>query len=359
MLAGSGCFGCGQPARRHLKCTTIVGVFEMSADEWHTWWSIRAGDRTVQHGRWFVLSADELHPLGISRQQARTRVRRGDWVGAGYGYVAPIDIRDPRPYVVRRRRHAVQSTAAARRRRGHVVSGRSVAILHGLPTFRVPDRPELTAVDPVGLGRHRGTSHIYGATLTPGEQAGWFGCPATTIARTLVDLGRHDRWDAIMAADAALCQSLTSAAGIDRALEAAAGWPGVRQARTVLLLASPDAESPLESITRLRLHEGGFPAPRLQVWIGRDRVDMLFEEHGLILEMDGLAKYSDEEWRREKRREVRLRKLGYRIERVTWDDVVNRWPETRGWLRDHLRLPARAGWNPSQKSTSAGGKVWL
>lgn len=216
--------------------------------------------------------------------------------------------------------------------------------MHGLPTFKVPDRPELTDSKSVGLGRRRNASHIYGATLPAQDRMWWFGCPATTIARTLVDLARHDRWDAIMAADAALHQSLVGRQAIARALAEAAGWPGVRQARAVLALASHTAESPLESLTRLRLHDDGFPAPDLQVWLGRDRVDMLFRKQRLILEIDGLEKYEGEDardaLRQEKRREIRLRRLGYQVERVTWEDVVTNWPRTSAWLRRILRLPA-------------------
>jgi very-short-patch-repair endonuclease len=93
-------------------------------------------------------------------------------------------------------------------------------------------------------------------------------------------------------------------------------------------------------LTRLRLTEDGFPMPDLQVWIGQDRVDMLFAEQRLILEIDGLQKYTGNALRREKLRETRLRRRGYRVERVTWDDVVNNWPATAAWLRRILHLPA-------------------
>ncbi|MDT4915955.1 MAG: hypothetical protein QOH89_655 [Pseudonocardiales bacterium] len=310
---------------------------------WSGWWRWQADQDLARAGPGFVLSPAELRSAGISRQTARTRVARGLWVAAGHGFVAPIDISDAQPYVEARRRHALLSAAAARRRADHVISGRSAGTIHGLPTFRVPKRPELTAVDQHNLGRRRGAAHVWGATLEPHHWTRWYGCPVTTVARTLVDLGRHDRWDAIMAADAALRERLVDGRRIAAALADAAGWPGVRQARAVLALASPKAESALESLTRLRLHDDGFPPPEPQVWIGQDRVDLLFAEQRLVLEADGLEKYVGSVLRREKRREVRLRRRGYRVERVTWDDVVNRWPETSTWLRGLLRLPVSAG----------------
>jgi very-short-patch-repair endonuclease len=107
-------------------------------------------------------------------------------------------------------------------------------------------------------------------------------------------------------------------------------------------MADPLTESALESLVRLALHDDGFPRPQLQVRIAGTsyRADMLWPAHRLILEIDGLAKYTDAEWRREKRREQELRRLGYRVERVTWDDVVNRWPQTRSRLLAALNTAA-------------------
>jgi very-short-patch-repair endonuclease len=170
----------------------------------------------------------------------------------------------------------------------------------------------------------------------------WHGIWVTTVARTLVDLARHDRFDAIMAADAALREGLTSPAAIDAALALACGWPGVRRARRVLALASPLAESPLESVTRLVLHDAGFPPPQLQVRIPGTpyRVDMLWPAQRLILECDGMEKYTVAELRREKRRELALRALGYRVERVGWAEIRDGWPVTRRLLMAALQLSA-------------------
>ena len=320
------------------------GLVRGPAAQWRDWWR----DRDLA-GLGIVASPAEVAAAGVSRQTARTRVRRGRWTAAGRGYVAPVDISGPQPYVVARRRHALECAAAARRRSEHAISGRSGAVVHGLPTFRIPSRPELTAFDPVSLGRRRGSTHVYGATISAADVTDWFGVPVTTVARTLVDLARHDRRDAIMAGDAALRELQVDCGQLRSALDGAVGWPGVRQAREVLGLLDPRAESPLESLTRLVLHDDGFPAPELQVWLGADRVDMLFVAQRLVLEIDGRDKYGggwsgDEEtvrdplWK-EKRRERRLRALNYRVERVTWDEVVVRWPETRTWLRAAVGLP--------------------
>lgn len=178
----------------------------------------------------------------------------------------------------------------------------------------------------------------------------WYGVAITTTARTLVDLGRHDRWDAIMAVDAALRESRVEPGDLEDALARARGWPGVRRARDVLALGDARSESPLESITRLRLHDDGFPIPVLQqpfVDAARGRtyyVDLWLPEHGLAIEADGAGKYrrrpgSDEDpLVLEKRRETRLRALGVgQVERVMWADVTTGWAETSDRLRANLR----------------------
>lgn len=308
--------------------------------EWQNFWQAQATElRGFVSRQGFVVTTSQLPLLGATRQSARTRIRRGQWTATGYGTVAPVDVRDANAHLERRRRHALISAAAQLRRSVDVVSGRSAAILHGVPTFAVPPQPELTSGFQVDLGR-RGRVHVRGAGLYFDHVTTWFGTPVTTLPRTLVDLGRHDRRDAITAVDAAVHEGLVRPDAIDAALDDARGWPGVPQAREVLALAEPRTESPLESLTRLALHDDGFPMPEPQVWIRDMRVDFLWPELRLVLEVDGLEKYRDDALQREKKRERRLRRLGYRVERVTWDDVVSNWSETRVWLRGALRLPA-------------------
>lgn len=161
----------------------------------------------------------------------------------------------------------------------------------------------------------------------------------------MVDLARHDRWAGLIAADAALREGMLTHTQLGVAAETAAGWPGVRQARAVLALASPLAESPLESITRLRLHDDGFPIPELQVDVPDPeldrvyRLDLLLRAQRLAIEADGKDKYTDDELWREKKRESRVRRLtDYRTERVIWTDVARDWPATRIRLRQAAGL---------------------
>jgi hypothetical protein len=70
-------------------------------------------------------------------------------------------------------------------------------------------------------------------------------------------------------------------------------------ARRVVAFADARAESPLESISRLRMREHGVPAPepQVEIWIdGRfaGRVDFYWDEYGVIGEADGWGKYRND-----------------------------------------------------------------
>lgn len=155
----------------------------------------------------------------------------------------------------------------------------------------------------------------------------------TPVVRTLLDLARRDRFDAIMAVDAALREQLVGRPQLLDAARNVTRWSGIVAARDVLMFGSPLAESPLESLTRLRLHDAGFPEACLQVELIGYRVDFYWPQFRLVLEADGRGKYTGDELWREKRRENDLRRAGYRVERVLWSDVTRRWEETAARLR--------------------------
>ena len=196
--------------------------------------------------------------------------------------------------------------------------------MYGLPLLSGPGRPRLTTT---GNGGGERDILVHSARLPDDERALWFGVPITVVARTVMDIARNAGVRAgLVAADAALAGELVGVGELETAVERAARWPGVRRARRVLDLASPLAESPLESLTRLLVVDAGLPAPRLQVWVctahRRYRVDGLWPDRGVIFEADGLLKYATpSDLRQEKLRQEELERAGYRVVRVTWKDV--------------------------------------
>lgn len=151
----------------------------------------------------------------------------------------------------------------------------------------------------------------------------------------------------IVAADGALRAGLTSRAALLEAADRPAnrrpvqtkvplalGERDVRKpavpAQVVAALASSFSESAGESWTKLVLHGLGLNAEQ-QVEI-RDRsggfvgrVDFLLRHERVVVEFDGVTKYGGADGRealvREKRREDRLRAMGYHVVRLTWADL--------------------------------------
>lgn len=119
---------------------------------------------------------------------------------------------------------------------------------------------------------------------------------ATTVERTVIDVAlTGDVRSAVVLADSALRRGV-SAAELDRAL---AGYPAARGRRTaelVLELADARSGSPAESFARVVFRELGLPEPVLQqefVLDGRRIVvDFWFPEQGVVVEIDGRAKYT-------------------------------------------------------------------
>lgn len=318
---------------------------------WVRWWRNRWQDcesdplANLARGQGFVLTTAQAVSLGSTPSDIRREKRRGRLATPARGVITPITIdeNDPRP-IVRRRRAALAATGAALLRPGQVISGRSGAILHGLPTFAPPAQPELTAREQRTLGKLPRAS-VYSAQLSERDITSCFGAPVATVQRILVDLARHDRRDAIMAADAALRERVVTPTELALPISDALGWPFSRQAREVLALADARAESPFESIVRLALHDAGFPPPELQFYIGPYRVDFYWPEFRFVLEADGRLKYEatddpdDDPLWREKRRETALRRFDVHVERVIPADVLTAaaWARTSAYLHDQMR----------------------
>lgn len=240
----------------------------------------------------FVLTLGQARAAGLSNPDVRRLVRRGAWGAPHRGVLSVL-----RPHTGSDR-HVLTATAAALARPGHAISGPSAAVVHGLPLLRWPKRIVLTAAAPSRMGA-RGRVIVRAARLPGDAIANWHGAPVTTIAATIVDLARADRAAGVVAADAALHEQLVGLRELHRAAVGCAGWPGARAACAAIDLATPLAESPLESLTRLCIVDAGLPVPELQAWIDgpdwRYRVDTLWREPRVILEADGRLKYRADE----------------------------------------------------------------
>ena len=223
----------------------------------------------------------------------------------------------------------LEAIAAARGCSGSVVSHRSAALLHGLPLVGAqPVVPDVT-VQPRRTGDLQ-SAHLCRATMRPEEVVTVDGVPVTSIARTIIDLGRHRPMATMVAAaDFALHHELTSMDELREVLAACRGWPGAKRAVRALDKVDPLAESPLESISRLAFGWLQLPAPKPQRWIYDQRgvfigrCDFYWDEYGVAGEADGAAKLQGrDDLLAEKKRQDALERLHLVVVRWNWDDVI-------------------------------------
>lgn len=210
-----------------------------------------------------------------------------------------------------------------------VAAGRSAVALLGLPAMRDPPPLPLVHVPrEAGRSSNNGYGQVRAVPLPPEHCAVGNGCRLTSVARTVVDLGRTvPRADALVLADAAATSPQVMAA-MKAVLVFQSGWPGSRAAAWVVEHADPYAESALETLGRLTFLENDLPVPVSNAWIDtgrrRYRVDHLVPERWLVFEGDGSLKYDNRldagrVVAEQREREWQLRELGLEVVRYGWE----------------------------------------
>jgi hypothetical protein len=210
------------------------------------------------------------------------------------------------------------------RRRG-VVAGRSASALHGAKW--VDDRAPAELL----YERRRPPSGIrtWSDHVADDEIQLITGIPATTPARTALDLARRYPVDRAVAAIDALARATDlKAIDVEVLAERYRGRRGIRRARTALSLVDPGAESPRETWLRLLLIRSGFPPPRTQipVYDGYGALvavlDMGWEDLKLAVEYEGDHHRTDRrQFNRDIRRGEAVTELGWVAVRVTAEDT--------------------------------------
>ena len=181
-----------------------------------------------------------------------------------------------------------------------MISHLSSVIARGLPTYGDLGRPCLTVSSGTAL-RRLAHVHLHRATLTERDVDLIDGYLVTSVARTVMDVAREFGVPAaVVAADFALHNRLLTEADLRDAYDLCRTWPGRKAARIALLSVDGAAESPLESLSRLRIAGAGLPAPKPQQDIcdldGRflGRCDFYWDEFGVFGEVDGEMKYAED-----------------------------------------------------------------
>lgn len=230
---------------------------------------------------------------------------------------------------------AVQDAARCDPLFAHVTA----AAVWGLPM--IGSRSELVehSLPPDAQGRSANVRRRRTALQTPYVDIG--DLRVTPYERTIVDHARHASLEsAVSVCDDALHRSLTTRdALLAEWQRVPKGHRGRRMAELAIHLADARAESPLESLSRVRMFQASLPMPELQwkffhgdEFIGR--TDFYWTNLGLVGECDGKLKYAvaqEDSGRsavhallQEKQRELRLRRHTdvHDVARWNWDEAL-------------------------------------
>jgi hypothetical protein len=245
------------------------------------------------------LTGHAAQALGWTSEARRHAIRTGAAARPQRGVIQPIEAvaANTPARVEMERANLDRARAAALQCPRGVISHLAGAIALGMPTYGPLDRACLTV--PAGTAlRELAHVHLHRATLPESEVVLLDGYRVTTPARTVFDIAREFGVDAgVVAADFALHTGLTTESDLAAAFEVCRTWPGRRAARITLLNSDGTAESPLESLSRLRIVASQLPAPEPQQEIcdldGNllGRCDFYWDEFGVFGEVDGLLKY--------------------------------------------------------------------
>jgi hypothetical protein len=220
-----------------------------------------------------------------------------------------------------------------------VVSGLSAAYIWGVD--RQPQAVELT-IPPT---RHRRLSgvQLIRSNLTDDDTAMRRGLCVTSAARTTLELLlRLPRTDAVIGADAMLARTGLTAARLDAYVSEQRGLHGIRAARDLVALLEPLTESPMESVCRLLIVDNGLPRPIAQHVIRYNeltlaRLDFAYPQWKLGLEYEGDYHRDRGTFRRDIARYRGLENLGWKIIRITGDDILRNPDELVGLVRHWIK----------------------
>lgn len=304
----------------------------------------------VGQGTHGVLTLDDVRDAGLTREQVLPLIRNGHLVrlldGALTTRARWEACRTPE------REHALRATALTRLLDHDVaISHVSAAAVHGLPLLGQPGRRIHVCLTGAGRGRSRVSYTLHQAypALAPGtvSPAGpheglrdgppcspaWLhlGDGPRVVTPALAALGVAELQGfvaGVVALDGALHTGAATLMECQQLLTAMERRPGIRGMNRAVRAADAKAESALESQARLVVEALGFRVT-LQVRLRTEdgefvaRVDMLIEELGVVIEVDGRVKYvnpdgsgSVEAVLSEKHRESAIRDLGYGVVRL-------------------------------------------
>ena len=230
-------------------------------------------------------------------------------------------------------------------------AGRTAAVLWGFDLVVEPTGVEVDVAPDRGRVRLPGVSvrrtsvgDVTELVVVPGTSPLRVTRPLSTVVACAMSLPLSQ---GVAVADSAMRRGLVRRDDLVEAVAARRGAPGSRRLAAVVRWCDPVCGSVLESLLRLLLAMHGLVPPRTQ-HVVRDssggfvgRVDLCWPGARLIVEADGRLWHDPDDARaRDRRRGNDYARLGWRVLRFTWQDVVHHPDDVVATVRDALRSAA-------------------
>lgn len=280
--------------------------------------------RRLADGFTYITRRD-LVSAGIDVSTLRSWRRAGfvtQYSYGAYGIVAPCPA-EMDQFAARRVHHVRRCEALLQTLPGAHLIGGSALVVHRLAVLRFPDRVEVARYPRVQSRRN----DFVCRRAWGGEPEHVGELSVQAAAEAVIEVAAHEGARAgVVSADSYLFEG-GEAGELEAALRAYGRKAGVGQARAAVEIADGAIESAGESLLRLICRDARIPViAQVEIWDDEPlpfaRVDFLVEGTRVVLEFDGMVKYTHPEaLRAEKRREMRLRRLGYIVVRFTWSDL--------------------------------------
>jgi very-short-patch-repair endonuclease/predicted transcriptional regulator of viral defense system len=276
-------------------------------------------DRLIAHvaeGQRGLVTRRQLRELGLGRGAIDRRIARGALHPLHRGvYLVGHAVPPP----LARELAAVLACGP-----GALLSHRSAARLWGIYDFA---RDDVEVTVPARGRNQRPGIRVHCVSFVPPQEARvYLGIPATSPARTLLDLAASvPRRDLERAVEEAAIRRLTSREELAAVLERSHRRPGAATLRSVLALGARPGLTRSEAERRLLelLRAGDLPPTDTNVRVDGYEVDFLWRAERLIVEVDGYAFHSSRAaFERDRRRDAALDAAGYAVVRVTWRQIV-------------------------------------
>ena len=273
-----------------------------------------------QHG---VVSVRQLRRIGLDANAVARRVAAGHLYRLHRGvYVVG------RPTLSWRGRYLAAALACGP---GAVVSHWSAGRLHGLT-----DRGRLTVTIPLHRAGPRGVEVHRSRILTPRDVTDVDGTPVTSVARTLLDLAAvASRRELARLVDRAERLRVFDLRAVDEAVSRARGRRGAQTLRHAVANWRPRfTRTELEDRFADLVEASGLPHPQINAFVDGERlrheVDAVWFSQRLAVELDSFEYHRTRQDReRDAEKNADLELAGYRVMRLTWDDVTARRHRTR------------------------------